>query len=406
MKTRARVMAATAAALVLAAGCGSSKSSGSGGGHTITIGVLTDNTGLGAPSNDTTVKGVEAGLKLAARAGYNIKFVVADTTTTPQGVVTAAHTLVQQDHVLATVSVSSLTFLTSSYLTQQNMPVVGMAEDGPEWAPSKNMFSVVGPIDTTKVSTTAGQLYKMLGGTSIGAIGYGISPTSSESAKGTALSAQAAGLKIGFLDTQFPFGSTNVGPDVIKMKDAGIDSFTSETESSTSYAFITALRQAGVNLKVVLLPTGYGGDLIAAGPGAQQTAQGAYFSTSFLPVESNTPATQQFQADLRSVGVTSDPTYAEYCGYTSIALLVQGLQKAGPNPTQASLMSALSSITAFDGAGLFGGRTSNPNDRSGTAAGTAANCLWATKLVGSSFQLVPNADPICGTVIPGMSAKI
>jgi branched-chain amino acid transport system substrate-binding protein len=33
------------------------------------------------------------------------------------------------------------------------------------------------------------------------------------------------------------------------------------------------------------------------------------------------------------------------------------------------------------------------------------NCVWVTKLSGSTFELVPGADPICGTLVPGVTVS-
>jgi branched-chain amino acid transport system substrate-binding protein len=40
----------------------------------------------------------------------------------------------------------------------------------------------------------------------------------------------------------------------------------------------------------------------------------------------------------------------------------------------------------------------------GQAAG-ADNCTWVTQYSGSSFHLIPGADPICGSVIPGKTVS-
>jgi branched-chain amino acid transport system substrate-binding protein len=69
--------------------------------------------------------------------------------------------------------------------------------------------------------TTTGELIKKLGGTNLASVGYSISPRSSEAAKAAAISAQLAGLQVGYLNTKFPFGDTNVGPAVLAMKQAG-----------------------------------------------------------------------------------------------------------------------------------------------------------------------------------------
>jgi branched-chain amino acid transport system substrate-binding protein len=140
--------------MIVATSCSSSKlsSSTSGGtGKTYTIGLLTDVTGPGSVTGASTPKGVAAGIGLASQEGYKIKYVVADTGSSPSGALTAAQTLVEQDHVFAVIAISGLTFSASNYLTSQNIPVVGAAIDASEWITSKNMFSVIGTQNFTKV---------------------------------------------------------------------------------------------------------------------------------------------------------------------------------------------------------------------------------------------------------------
>lgn len=283
--------------------------------------------------------------------------------------------------------------------------MIGVGEDGAEWITSKNMFSIFGFLDSTKVSTTDGLFFKMEGASVIGALGYGISPQSAEAAKGAVASAEAAGLRSGYLNANFPFGSTNVQPVALAMKNAGVDGFTATVDPNTGFSLITALRQLGHNPKVALLPTGYGGDLLQAGPNAVQVGQGVYFSLSFEPAEMHTTATEKFQAALKTAtGVTDDPTYAEYAGYVSVGLLVQALKAAGANPTHAALIAALDGVKQFNADGLLGSHSFDLSDRAGTSTGVDS-CLYVTKLSGSAFQLVPGADPICGSEIPGKTVS-
>jgi branched-chain amino acid transport system substrate-binding protein len=402
--------AGVAVVAIAAAGCSSSSKSSAGStgstgsGKTITVGILTDVTGAAASGNKTSIQGMQAGATLAAKEGYNLKFVTGDTQTSPAAALAAAKKLVEQDHVTAVLTVSALTFGAAGYLTQQGVPVVGAPEDGPEWITSTNMFPIYGYLNGTKVGTTTGDFFKMEGVTNVGAVGYSISPSSAEAAKAAAVASQVAGLKVGYLNANFPFGSTNVQPEALAMKSAGVDGFTATVDPNTGFALVTAMRQLGVNLKVALLPTGYGGDLLQAGPGALQSAQGVYFYTSFQPVEMQTQATQQLQSALRSVGVTGDPTYAEYSGYASVALLLEGLKAAGSHPTHASLIAALNGVKNFNADGLFGTHSFNLDDRQGSPLGVDG-CFYVTKLVGSTFQLVPGADPICGTLIPGKTVS-
>jgi ABC-type branched-subunit amino acid transport system substrate-binding protein len=401
-RNHARLGATVAVMLMVAAACSSSKSTPTGsstttgtGNHTYTVGILTDLTGPAASGNKTSVEGVQAGAVLAAKDGYTIKYVVGDTATSPAQALSAAQKLVEQDHVLAVISVSALTFGAANYLTSQGIPVVGVAEDGPEWLTAPNMFSVYGPTDLTKATTLYGQFFKMEGATTVGALGYSISPSSAEAAKGAGVSAQAAGLKVGYVNANFPFGSTNVTPVALAMKAAGVNAVTAAVDPNTGFSLITALRLAGVNLKAALLPTGYGGDILQAGPGALQAGQNVYFTSSFEPIEMHTAATAQFANALKAVGITTDPTYAEYAGYAAIAMLDQGLKAAGTSPTHAALISALSGITRYDAAGLYGNRPLNVSQRQQEL------CSYITKLSGSTFELVTGADPLCGTVIPG-----
>jgi ABC-type branched-subunit amino acid transport system substrate-binding protein len=423
--TTRKLIAAATGALIVAAGCSSSKSSHStattagaaaattaaptgasttSAPHkgTYTIGLLTDASGLGASGNKTSEQGVQAGVVLAARDGYTLKYVVGDTATSPNGALTAAQKLVDQDHVSAVIAVSALTFAAANYLTSKGVPVVGIAEDGPEWTTASNMFSVTGALHTTLVGTTQGELMKMLGVTTIGSLGYSISPASAEAAKGVAASAKAAGIKVGYLNASFPFGSTNVQPVALAMKAAGVDGATASVDPNTSYALISALRESGVNVKAFLLATGYGADVLQAGPGALQAAQNVYFSLAYEPVEMHTAATQQFVSDLTAAGISGEPTFAMYNGYVSVGLLTQALDAAGANPTSTSIIGALSDVHDFTALGLYGSHHLDINDRQHIALGVD-NCLWVTKLTGTTFQLIPGADPICGTVIPGVT---
>jgi ABC-type branched-subunit amino acid transport system substrate-binding protein len=333
-----------------------------------------------------------------------LKLAVADTTSLPGGALTAAQKLVDEDHAFVVIASSGLTFAASDFLASHHVPVVGAAQDGPEWLTSTTMFSVFGRADATKVGTTFGQFMKTEGVTNVGSVGYSISPLSADAAKAEALSAEVAGLKAGYVDPNFPFGSTDVQPVALGMKSAGVDGITASVEPNTAFALVSALRNLGVNPKVTLLPTGYGGDLAQGGQDAIHAAQGIYFFVPFEPVEMGTPATQQFQSVLKAVGVSGDPTYAEYIGYASVDMIVRGLQGAGSVPTQASFIAALDSMHSYDAAGLLGSHTVDLGSMARNVFGPD-NCVYVTKLVGSTFQLVAGADPICGTLVPGRSVS-
>lgn len=388
------------------AAAGSTPSSAAG--KTIEVGVLTDSTGAASSGFTTTEQGIKAGIGVAAGKGYHIKYVMADTQSTPAGALAAAQKLVTQDHVFAVLSISSDFYGAASYLASQHVPVVGGGFDGPEWAnpQSTNLFSVTGSVDYKKVGSTWGSFFKSQGVTKVGVLGYGISPSSSEAASGAAISSQVAGLSVGYQNLNFQFGSTNVQPVALAMKNAGVDGVYLPVVPNTAFALAAALKAEGVNLKAVVLATGYGGDLLQSQAGVA-AGQGLDFATNAQPVDLNTAGTQQFQQALKQyANVTGVPTFAEYMGYLSVAGLVSGLQAAGSNPSQSSFTTALRKVSNFDGFGLYGSHTIDFGQFGDIAGGLGpGNCIYIEKLNGQSFSAVSGAAPICGSVIAGKTAQ-
>ncbi len=410
MRIATRLVAAAAAVGLVAAGCSSSSkspnssagSSSSSSGQTITVGILADLTGAGSNTAGTFPQGIKAGIGVAESEGYHIKYVEADTTTTPSGELSAAQRLVEQDHVYAVFLASVLGFTAAPYLDSKGIPVIGCACDSTEWITDRNMFSIIGTQDYTKVQTTYGLFFKAHGVTNLATVGYSIEPSSEDVAKDMALSAEHEGIKVGYINTNFPLGSTNVGPIALAMKSDGVNGLATGILTASTFAIMSALKDQGVNLKLALPPTGYGGDLIQGGPGASQAAQGAYFLATGEPVEMHTAATEAFQNALKTyAGVNGEPTFSEYLGYMSVAALVQGLRAAGKNATQAQLINAMLGITNFNGAGLYDTHSVSFAMQDRGKVASADNCLWFTQYQGTTFHLVPGEDPLCGQNLPG-----
>jgi branched-chain amino acid transport system substrate-binding protein len=396
------VAACTAlAACSSSGGSGSSSSSSSstgGGSKTITIGYVTDLTGAASSGFLTSKLGIDAYLnRINAAGGVNgikIKYVLADTTSTPTGALTAVQKLVQQNNVFAIVENSSDFFGAEPYALQQGVPVVGSAIDGPYWGDPKdtNIFAAPGVTNENYTLSAYGQFMKSQGVTKCASLGYASSPSSALAAEGFIKSCEMAGLKSGYLNTQFPFGSTNVGPIALAMKNAGVNGLFLPTDPSTSFALVVALHLLGVKLKASLLPTGYGGDLLASKP-AVAAAQGIDFETIGQPGEANTPATRQRAADLAKVGVTGPPTFAEQEAYLALTAFVAGLKAAGPNATRQSFMQAMGKITNYDAGGLLAPEKISFRDYTPTTS-----CLWVAQLKGEKFFVVPGT-PICAPLV-------
>lgn len=404
-------LATTVALTVSACGSSSTEGNGSGDGSTIKIGVLTDLTGASASGFATT----EAGVKAAVGAindsgvlkGAKLSYVMADTQSTTQGALSAAQSLVQKDKVFMIFESSAYFFGAVPYLFKENVPVVGGGFDGDQWSDPKytNLFSSVTVTDTTLVENTTGLYMKARGVTSCGSIGYAVL-SSARGAEGAVKSCETVGLKNGYLNTQIPYGSTDLGAAAIAIRDAGVDGVIFSTVPSTAFALLTRLKQLGVTLKSALLPVGYGGDLLQD-QGAVAAAQGYEFLTVGQPVEMNTPATERFQAALsKYAGVTGTPTFAEYQAYIGMYAIAAGLSLTSTSPTRDEFMAKLRGVKDFDGAGLFDTHLVDFSQyhSHGTGSGVSGSCIWAAKLEGDKFVPVPDT-PVCGSVVPGVTLK-
>jgi branched-chain amino acid transport system substrate-binding protein len=415
-----KLLAVAGVTVVAAAGCSSSSSKASGGSSgsttgsasssgspTYTIGMITDLTGPAASSSAPFYQGTQARVGIAnAGPGPHIKLVAADTATSPTQTLAAAQRLVEQDHVLAILADSPVFFAAEPYLASKGIPVIGASIDGPAWNTDRNMFSILGSQDNTKVTSTIGQFLKLVGVTNVATFGLAISPAASEAAKGAAISAEVAGIKAGYVDPNVALGTTDVDPIVLQMKAAGVDGLVSQIVTNSSYAIMESLRQHGVTMKGALLYSGYGGAMSAAGPGGQAAAQGGYFGITFEPAEMHTAATAQFQAALsKYAGYNGAPWDTQYWGYVSVDALLAGLNAAGKNPTKTSLINAMQSIRSYGADGLLDGHTIGfAMDQRGLPPG-AQNCTFFVQWSGSSFHVVSGADPICGMVVPGKTVK-
>lgn len=348
---------------------------------------MSDLTGVASSGYTTTEKGIQAFLNpLNAAGGVNghkIEYVLADTTSTPQGALTAAQKLVQSDHVFAILENSSVFYGAEPYLLQNNVPVVGSAIDGPIWTDpnNKNLFAASGPTNSEYAMLAQGTYMKSQGVTSCGSIGYSSSESAQNAATAFTKACQAAGLKVGYLNNQIPFGSTDVGPLALAIKNAHVDGLYLPVVPNTAFALVGALHQLGVKMKSILLATGYGGDLLSS-KAAVQAAQGVDFMPIGTPAEANTPATKKRAADLKAVGVTTPPTFAEQEDFLTLTMFVTGLKAAGANPTPDSFTTALRNVKNYDADGLYAPQKWNLDSWVPTHG-----CMWVVRLQGTAFHL-------------------
>ncbi len=375
-------------------------------GAPITIAYITSVTGPGASEDASSPGAFKARIDLQnAEGGVNghkLVPLIIDDQTSPTAIATA----VQQadSKAFGIVSQSPLFFLAAKYPQQQGVPVTGSYSDGPEWGeqPYTNMFAAdVGSLNPKyPVTTLAGNFLKQHGATVLGTYGYGISPSSSRAAIQTADSFKHAGGKVGVLNTSVPFGGVAFTSDALVAKQNHIDALVPEMDNNSNFALAEALKQAGVKLKAGLFATGYQPDVINSP--AWSSLQGDYFYALFRPWLLPNAGTMEMQAAMEKYdgySKTDFPSFSEYEAWLGADLMIKGLQLAGPNPSRASVITALRGIKSYNANGLL------PQSWNYTTAfghDSAKSCAWMVQATKTGFTAV-SSQPFCGTDIPGTS---
>jgi branched-chain amino acid transport system substrate-binding protein len=332
--------------------------------------------------------------------GRQIKLIVVDDQSSPALNATASQELLSRG-VFGVIDESPFVFGGYKVFQQAGVPVTGGGYDGPEWGlqPNTNMFSSSDPVDPhANQYTTLPDFMKAHGATTVAAVGYGVSPSSSASAKGFIYAAQQAGLKKGYLDTSLPFGSINVAALALSLKNSHSDGLWLPLDANSNFAILTAAIQAGADLKVPVSATGYGQALLDD-VSAVQSLQNGYLLPTGAPVELHNAATTAFQAALSKYAhYNGVPDFGWYEGWYGADMMIKGLQMAGPNPTRSSFIDQMHTVTSYNAGGLLPG-----SDFSLAHFGqpAAKQCSWYVQLKGKSFVPVPSDGSLsCGTLIP------
>ncbi len=336
--------------------------------------------------------------------GRKVNLSVVDDETNPSLTSTAVQGAVSNG-ALGIVANSPLFFLAARFAQKAGMPVTGNSSDGPEWGeqPYTNMFDAFrgseNPVNP--VNSVFGSFLKSHGGTNIGTYGYGVSPLSADAAIGGAESFQRSGGKIGVEDSSIPFGSVDFTPEALVAKEKGVNAVLPTMDDDSDFALLTALKQAGVKVKAALLSVGYEPSVVHSP--AWPNLQGDYFLSLARPFSLPNAATKQMAAALMKYAHFSKsefPSYAQDLSWLGCDLMIQGLQRAGQDPSRASLVKALRGIKAYNGNGLLP-ITINYSTVFGH---DLPQCAWVMQAQKSGFVPV-SAKPFCGTDYTGTSTR-
>jgi len=291
------------------------------------------------------------------------------------------------------------------WTVQNGIPVTGGSEDGPEWEDPQNtnlFASDANPIDENNPTSSEAKLFELAGGkdASVAALGYGISPLSSQAAINAVKSAKAVGLKAPYLNTSVQFGATNFTAEALAIKQSGANVVVPQMDVNSNFALVEALKQVGAHF-VAVMPTGLGPSAVTSP--AWGDLQGSYFTQTFVPVQLHTPATEAFQAALQKyehIPASDFPDYAVYETWLGADLMIKGLELDGPNPTRAGVIAKLRHLTDFTGGGLL----PTPLDYATMLTHPGPECQYALRAAASGFVPV-GKTPLCGGVVSAGSGS-
>ncbi len=315
----------------------------------------------------------------------------------------AAQDLVQNRDVFAVVNNSPFAFLSYRFLLDNGVPMVGGGYDGNEYGQPGNekLISILGNISPVYGAQYKGgmtDLMKKAGVKNVGVVAYGASASSTAAAKNLQKYAvPAAGLNPAYTNTSVDFGSTDVGPVVLAMKNAGVDGVYLPLVLSSNLAIIQTAVQNNLKFKLAVLATGYGQALLDQ-PASQGIGPEVLLAQGWAPVELKTAATKKFVSDLtKYTSYRGVPDFGVYTGYLTADLLIKGLQAAGKNVTRDGFVNATKGLNTWDAAGL----SCQPVDVSAQGFGTPPKtaCGWYVRIKDGKFVLYPNKKPIKGTLI-------
>jgi branched-chain amino acid transport system substrate-binding protein len=363
----------------------------------VKIGYIYPATGVAASISQNGLKAFQARIDRENAAGgvngRKIEVVAKDDASSGQNV-SVTHDLVENEKVFAVVDQSPFAFLSYRYLLEQGVPMVGNGVDGTYYQQKGNESILSSGGNGTPFGDITydgpARIMKMAGAEKVGVLAYGSATSSVAAAKAlTTYAAPAVGLDPVYTNTSLDFGAADVGAPVLGLKNAGADGVYLPMAAATNIAVAEGLQQNGVQMKAVLMGTGYGQDLLDS-PAAKSLPESTIFLAPFKPVELKDPATKRFQADLKKYSdVTGVPDYGEYTGYVLADYTIAALKGAGKDLTRQGFVDAGHGIGKYDAAGLACAPVDVSLGNLGKVPETS--CGYALRLKNGRFELFPKS---------------
>ena len=380
---------------------------------TIKIGFVTSVTGNASSTFATAGIGAKAYFNAVNKAGgvdgRQLQLVTEDDASAPTGALTAVQSLISQG-AFAIISDTPYFFGGYKEAQQAGVPVTGGGFDGPEWGeqPNTNMFSVTGGINPAHAqvlgTVPAAQLFKTVGVSNISGLAYGDSPSSISSINDLKTAVEDQGQKMVYENLALPFGTTDVTATVLSLKNAGTDMAVCSCVQSTVLALVSGLKQAGSTSKSLSFASA--DSSLFADPSATQAAQGVYYASQTPPFDINNAASTTLQNNIKAVDpsyvIGTYPSYGIITAYLSAALMVEGLQAAGQNPTRQSFITNLSKVASWNANGLL----ASPVGFNHFGTSDSYLCYFYVHVQGQTFVHVPGGNGANGAFCGNLPSNL
>jgi ABC-type branched-subunit amino acid transport system substrate-binding protein len=322
----------------------------------VTVGLIYPSTGTSATTFAQYRAGIDARLGEQNDAGgvygRTINYDWADDRTDANTNLAVAKQLVEQRKVFGIVEGTTVADGGAAYLHQQAMPTIGTSVEL-AWTKYDNMFSYSNFITSGPAISTWGTYARAKGASRAAVMFSSFNQTSRTFRDKFVASLEAAGVAVVDQFDAEP-ESLNDAALAARLKAENVDALVGATDPIMFITAASVARALGVNLKVVLAPTGYDPSVLSSAAGKLLAGRLSIFVPA-VPFEEKLPVHKRFFNAMALYSPQVQPPNAEIAieGWLSADLLITGLKAAGPCPTRAGFIRSLRNVKDYDAGGFL-----------------------------------------------------
>ena len=371
---------------LLAAACGDAKDDSAGGSSG------GDDSGSGSGGTCDSPGVTDSEIKVGAIGGREIVLETADDGTEVNTAMSAARRLVEEQGVFGVMVASTVAAGFAEYLHDEGVPVAGYNVN-PEWGMYDNMFgglgsNAPGPV----VTSTVGDFLVDQGVTKLAVLAYSTIGTQTAAEQG-AKSFEAAGGEVVLLSVDAPVSNVEWTAEAGEVAASGADGVFLPMPTPSAVPAYAAIRQAGVDPKVALLPAGYSPATIEQ---AGEAAEGLVFSLNFVPFEQPVEGHQRILDALEKYAPDAPRSAETVAGYLGADVFIRGIEEGGADcPDRAAFIEKLRQVDDYDAEGVL----NPPIDFEESFAQPLLRCLHFVKVEDGEFVPLTDGKALCGETV-------